>query len=517
MMIHRGDPRSFLELSSQFQKPACPDPFRLPLHAIPVHFSSVQSVYRIKRGTACTMASEGRPRRRERPQPLPGYVSVYNAHVNDFFLPRNSGLLALTVSLAGAVYGRSEGSAYSRWSAAEKELFFRLLARNSIHRLDLIREGLKTKGEVEILAYYHLLRRGLRRARQSLKMTVYQVLVPRRKTRQSHRCSTHVPGLILYRDMPIAYEMSDAMTQIEEQQALLLIQINSKRARDENRRFQLVLDRLETTDTDADPSANGDADAGADAPNDAPRRAQTGPQWLINYNGLLALAGHFAKTNASSTVPRPHYKSYALLEELVRLYAYKVVVQVAEAKIQNRWILTRNTEKPSLVSRTDVARALECERVASLAFNPPAASDSSSGTTESILHVEQLSQKQTTIPDDSPLVDQLDFLADELLEEEDWWNSRGHEHVLLTFYSTFQRLPRSDHELETPEERELAASAQALASAILAEELAKIADTADDSGGLEDISDDDVIDDDYYEFPTQLIIDHSEMFPTNNQ
>ncbi len=90
-----------------------------------------------------------------------------------------------------------------------------------------------------------------------LKSAHYKVLVPRRRTHHNFRLDMHVPVLILYRDMPIAYEMSEAFTSIEERQALILIQGERKRVNDENRRFQRHFDAYTSSASEDAPDETG--------------------------------------------------------------------------------------------------------------------------------------------------------------------------------------------------------------------------------------------------------------------
>lgn len=107
------------------------------------------------------------------------------------------------------------------WTLNEKELFFSLLSRFSIHRLDAIAENMKTKSKLEILAYYQLLKW------KSKKLKVH---------------STRFLSSVGMNEIPIAYEMSDAYIAAEECLAMRLRLYLSKREVEKER---LVKDAIE--------------------------------------------------------------------------------------------------------------------------------------------------------------------------------------------------------------------------------------------------------------------------------
>lgn len=112
------------------------------------------------------------------------------------------------------------------WTRSEKEKFFTALARYSIHNLASIKAHLPNKSEVEILNYYHLLKSSLKN---------YQ-----KKKKTSKK-------LLKYDDFPIAYEMSEYFTDLENGQADLAI-------RDENR--EILREKTEANVVDDDPQSS---------------------------------------------------------------------------------------------------------------------------------------------------------------------------------------------------------------------------------------------------------------------
>lgn len=380
---------------------------------------------------AAAPLGQNRPRKRRVPlKPLPGYVAMYNAHVREFFGEQKSfGLKPLMVSSDSLKYDEPDNTPGTWWSSGEKDKFFRLLSRYSIHCVDMILAALETKSELEILSYYHILQRSLKKMKRYLKSAHYRVLVPRRRTHHNFRLDMHVPQLILYRDMPIAYEMSEAFTSIEERQALILTQGERKKVNDENRRFQRHFDAYTSSASEDAPdgetgTVHNDAAAGSAEP------------CLLNVDAALQISHGVSQTVDHDSVPRLHLKSFALLEELARIYTYKLVVDVAAKKIQSRWVTTRNTENPSSVTRVDIERAVELwKRVPSVIFTPlqfePLVS--------TIPHIEQLSQSRPQTSWDELIEEQLDTLVESYLDEKDGWESRSHEHIMLTFLSSYGR------------------------------------------------------------------------------
>lgn len=406
---------------------------------------------------AAAPLGQNRPRKRRAPlKPLPGYVAMYNAHVREFFGEQKSfGLKPLMVSSDSLKYGEPDNTPGTWWSSGEKDKFFRLLSRYSIHCVDMILAALETKSELEILSYYHILQRSLKKMKRYLKSAHYKVLVPRRRTHHNFRLDMHVPVLILYRDMPIAYEMSEAFTSIEERQALILIQGERKRVNDENRRFQRHFDAYTS-------SASEDAPDGETGMVHNRAAAGSADPCLLNLDAALHISHGVSQTVNHDSVPRLHLKSFALLEELARIYTYKLVVDVAAKKIQSRWVATRNTENPSSVTRVDIERAVELwKRVPSVLFTPL----QSEPLVSTIPHIEQLTQSRPQTSWDELIEEQLDTLVESYLDEKDGWESRSHEHIMLTFLSSYGRNEREierrkeetniDEEMPNNEEEDL--------------------------------------------------------------
>ncbi|KAG7929525.1 hypothetical protein KL925_000267 [Ogataea polymorpha] len=130
-----------------------------------------------------------------------------------------SNLVGTYVSTAGFRYRRKDevNEAGTYWSADDKDTFFELLARYSIHRADIIQEKLPSKSIADILDYYKLLKRELQ---------------------QYKRHKRRLLKLVSYDEIPASYEMSSEFIEMEESQAFLLRSVANMRDSDTNFRFK---------------------------------------------------------------------------------------------------------------------------------------------------------------------------------------------------------------------------------------------------------------------------------------
>lgn len=87
------------------------------------------------------------------------------------------------------------------WTPNEKDRFFQLLSRYSIHRIDDISAQLPKKSKVQIMSYYNLLRKTLRKYKHDARLS--KKLVP-------------------MSEMPIAFEMEPEFIKFEESQSKLM-------------------------------------------------------------------------------------------------------------------------------------------------------------------------------------------------------------------------------------------------------------------------------------------------------
>ena len=149
-----------------------------------------------------------------RPFRLPNenYIKFYNRFVSETLDPTKSipesPLSSLNVNYDGT-YPNEPKYPGSFWSAEEKELFFTLLARYSIHQLDMISLHLG-KSELEIVTYYNLLKLELNKLKKRARHSGQSVL----KEWDSR--------LVRYEEIPAAYEMLKYFTKLEDEQSLLI-------------------------------------------------------------------------------------------------------------------------------------------------------------------------------------------------------------------------------------------------------------------------------------------------------
>ncbi|KAK6464311.1 hypothetical protein DFJ63DRAFT_311609 [Scheffersomyces coipomensis] len=147
----------------------------------------------------------------------------------------------------------------SYWSPSEKEQFFNLLSKYSIHNIDIIVEGITTKNKFEILNYYELLKSKLNDLKRGnhkhnhderIMLKSYKVtkIIDRSTTRSNNKQTiktykVHFPQvptrrLISYHSIPSAYEVSEDLIKFEENQSLLINIKEKKKINDENRRYK---------------------------------------------------------------------------------------------------------------------------------------------------------------------------------------------------------------------------------------------------------------------------------------
>lgn len=153
---------------------------------------------------------------KERPfrRPNINYIKFYNRQVQETLDPGKCipdlPFSSLKINYDGT-YPNEMKYPGQIWSSKDKELFFTLLARYSIHQLDMI--GLHMgKSELEILTYYNLLKGELRKLKRCTRSPEQgsEFL-----TNQDYR-------LVKYEEIPAAYEMLKYFTKLEDEQSLLI-------------------------------------------------------------------------------------------------------------------------------------------------------------------------------------------------------------------------------------------------------------------------------------------------------
>ncbi|KAI5952187.1 hypothetical protein KGF57_004151 [Candida theae] len=144
--------------------------------------------------------------------PNENYIKFYNRVVGETLDPTKSipelPLSASKVSYDGT-YPNDAKYPGQFWTGEQKELFFTLLARYSIHQLDMISLHMG-KSELEIMTYYNLLKRELSKLKNGARRSGKPGL-----KKWDYR-------LVQYEEIPAAYEMSKYFTKLEDEQSLLI-------------------------------------------------------------------------------------------------------------------------------------------------------------------------------------------------------------------------------------------------------------------------------------------------------
>ncbi|CAK9442241.1 uncharacterized protein LODBEIA_P59840 [Lodderomyces beijingensis] len=146
--------------------------------------------------------------------PNPRYFAFYNRFVHDAFNPAqvesSDKLSASKISFDGSYSIDDDSRPGQVWTVWDKEMFFNLLARYSIHQVDLIASQM-AKNELEVLTYYNLLKSQLKKLKNGEWKQHAEGSKPSLKKRRR--------GLVKYEDMPIAYEMSPFFVKYEDEQS----------------------------------------------------------------------------------------------------------------------------------------------------------------------------------------------------------------------------------------------------------------------------------------------------------
>lgn len=299
----------------------------------------------------------------------PNYVRLYNREVETFFDHSSSYHGSQTKLRTSKTNHKGEfsykgDSGYESfhgltWNGLEKEIFFNCLCRYSIHRIDAIQEHLPGKSYLEIVAYYDALRLHVRRIkkRREIRKKAVKVKIVDQTGEKSIVVKSGAPSnrIVRYDELPIAYEVSEDLIKVEETQAELISQRERSKTNDENRRFKDIFDsyvhRLD---------ASGDS-------NDSENSSEA----LIDYgiasdlSKTLYLENTLVPLSSPKLVPKLHFKSLVLLEELVKLVLKKILSCIAEDRVNRMWINDRQIDVsesllPLNITRGDVVRAVSC-------------------------------------------------------------------------------------------------------------------------------------------------------------
>lgn len=336
----------------------------------------------------------------------PNYRRFYNNEVREFFLSAHGrakslvkgeveyGLGPSTISATGVVSkderksplkhnGKNKtlpaararvradysGTRGTFWNAQEKEVFFTWLARVSIHRAELIVEQLPNKSLVEVLNYYHVLRRDLQRLKRKIgpARTQHHKVTIRMNSHQQPFVHTYTvqkthDQLVSMKDLPIAYEMSSRFIAMEEIQAALLLEKELKVVNEGHRNFIKQLDAYDVEATTNTLNRRGklkkklaghgdqitatadtvDADPQLLNPTEENKNLETSPeaQLLISIDNCHKMTNRMFREYyfpASTRFIKVHYPPLMLLERLVELYTKSLILKMMRFQELEHW------------------------------------------------------------------------------------------------------------------------------------------------------------------------------------
>lgn len=253
------------------------------------------------------------------------YADFYNKEVEDFFRPRPIKWSRSYITRSGDIrHLKERGTIYSgtHWSSEEKEIFFEILARVSIHRVDLIKERLKHKSETEILEYYDLLQKNV----------------------DTISTSSFKHQLVKFKEIPLSFEMSQSFIDMEEKQAEALILYDKFRERSLTEKT-----RLEKLDSEHA------------LINERVAEALTRQFYLKNR-----ITNHAFELCRGDKCPQLVKSSYRMLEELVHLITADVMSKIVEQKMSAVWRRGEKMEEHIPVLPTDVYRAISRSHIGGL-------------------------------------------------------------------------------------------------------------------------------------------------------
>ena len=266
---------------------------------------------------------------------LPNYLRFYNGEVLRFFNPVGS-----TSSNLNSLYVSDDNTAEGvYWTAYEKEQFFHYLARHLIHQVEVIASKIKTKSVVQILAYYHLLKRELKEMkRHRVDVSIAKVPV---RLHANQKAFTHkfkvqkkLKKLVLIKEIPIAYEVSDRFIEMEEVQSLMLAETERRRNNDENQRFSALLKNYKNPEADVEDGALIDLKIASEL---------TLKLWKrIDKKNKSIEEPDLGFVLGTKTLPKLHFKGIMLLEMLIRAETKKIICKMMNDRINKNWLLRKD-------------------------------------------------------------------------------------------------------------------------------------------------------------------------------
>lgn len=311
----------------------------------------------------------------------PNYVNFLNREVKEFFQNKlintydeKPYFQESKINSRGMVlYKRDkdfENGGGAIWTNNQKEVFFNCLARYSIHQIDAICDNLPDKSAIEIMNYYDCLARELKRLKgQVVKRRKYhKVKIVKDKQEVEYRFKSlpNRKNLMKYENIPAAYEMSEKFIRMEEIQAEMISQRERSKTNDENQRFKRQFN--EYTISKRQKKNRNESDIPEDQ-SVAIEEAEDDTTGLINYDTACELSRSLYLNNKitplhnNKLVPKLHYKSLVLFDQIARLTTEKILLKIIEHKIVLLWLNQRQIPFedgaiPLKIAHGDIYRAI---------------------------------------------------------------------------------------------------------------------------------------------------------------
>lgn len=311
----------------------------------------------------------------------PNYVNFLNREVKEFFQNKlintydeKPYFQESKINNRGMVlYKRDEGfenGGGTIWTNNQKEVFFNCLARYSIHQIDAICDNLPDKSTIEIMNYYNCLAHELKSLKgQVVKRRKYhkvKIVKDKQEVEYRYKSLPNRKNLIKYENIPAAYEMSEKFIKMEEIQAEMISQRERSKTNDENQRFKRQFNEY-TMNKRQKKNINE-----SDIPEDQAieiEEAENDKTGLINYDTACELSRSLYLNNKitplhnSKLVPKLHYKSLVVFDQIARLTTEKILLKIIEHKIVLLWLNQRqipfeDDTIPLKIAHGDIYRAI---------------------------------------------------------------------------------------------------------------------------------------------------------------
>ncbi|WLF81425.1 hypothetical protein PVL30_005222 [Lodderomyces elongisporus] len=170
-----------------------------------------------------------KPKRKRKPTfkpldemaPNAKYIDFYNTYVKEVFGTTKASKLwhfdPSKISFEGS-FPLESSNPGCVWTPVDKEMFFKLVARHSIHNIDLIASEMK-KSEMEIITYYNLLHSEVERLKKG-EIDNDDFVIDKRERKRRKKDMKR--AIVKYEDMPIAYDMSEWFIRFEDEQSFII-------------------------------------------------------------------------------------------------------------------------------------------------------------------------------------------------------------------------------------------------------------------------------------------------------